>query len=311
MSFTRTSPDLRPIIIFNTGLQTTSHIVNPAFMSSSSLQNFPPLANFCKPNAFPSKWFTWLWPVTCLFIHTPKYLYSSTSFIPSLSKAHNFPLFFCPTTSTPHLLALNRNFHLLAYLYTTSNIHCNSLPDSAIRTISSAKKHAPIHGPVTFTPNPRLSNSSAKSIKKREKSDGDKIQPCLRPSSIVYRSENTLPTLTLAPTSQYKFWHTLKNFPSIPYSFIFSHKPSLQTLGNAFLKSKNAIHLFLPWLNLICPIPLTTKTWSVVLLFLLKPPWASPIILLSITSDSLAFSTEQNTFPMWLPNVIYHINLSY
>ena len=140
-----------------------------------------------------------------------------------------------------------------------------------MRTISSAKKHAPIHVPVTFTPNPRLSNSSAKSIKKREKSDNATLPETLFnrvPLRKYFTHPDSCPYITIQILTY--------PFPSIPYSFIFCHKPSLQTLGNAFFKSKNAIHVFLPWLLLICPIPLTAKTWSVVLLFLLKPPLSLP-----------------------------------
>src|ERR1700722_3491989 len=146
------------------------------------------------------------------------------------------------------LSLLNLNLYFLLYRYTTSNISCNILAFSATKTMSSANiskltTNSPYLAPPTFF------TSSANPSIKIEKSTGDKIQPCLNPTSNPNHSVFSPPNLTQLPTFRYKFFTTLHIFPPIPFSNILFPNPSLQTVSDAFLMSKKPPKvLFLPLL---------------------------------------------------------------
>src|ERR1700722_19229438 len=128
------------------------------------------------------------------------------------------------------LSLLKQNLYAVLYLYTTSSIFCSILALSATNTISSANKSklsttSPYLAPPTFF------TSFANSSIKIEKRIGDKIQPCLRPTSKENQSVFSFPSLTQLPTSLYKFFTTLQIFPSYPLSNILFNNPSRKTVS--------------------------------------------------------------------------------
>src|SRR3984957_962968 len=110
---------------------------------------------------------------------------------------------------------LKQNLYALLYLYTTSSIFCSILALSATNTISSANKNklsttSPYLAPPTFF------TSFANSSIKIEKRIGDKIQPCLRPTSKENQSVFSFPSLTQLPT----YTNFLQLSKSPPYPLI-------------------------------------------------------------------------------------------
>src|SRR5271170_3831196 len=88
---------------------------------------------------------------------------------------------------------------------------------------------------TTCLPNsdpPTFFTSRASPSINKEKSTGDKMHPCLSPTSKENQSVFPCsPNLTQLSTSLYKFLTTLHILPSIPTSNILFHSPSLHTVS--------------------------------------------------------------------------------
>src|ERR1700722_7028285 len=122
------------------------------------------------------------------------------------------------------LSLLKQNLYALLYLYTTSSIFCSILALSATNTIPSANKSklsttSPYLAPPTFF------TSFANSSIKIEKRIGDKIQPCLSPTSKENQSVFSFPSLTQLLPPYINFSQLSKFSPLSPYPTFSSTTP--------------------------------------------------------------------------------------
>ena len=91
-----------------------------------------------------------------------------------------------------------------------------------------------------------LSFKNFKSFKYNENRKGYTFSPCLTPTSQAKKSENAFPWVIRDLILLCIFRIILKHFPSIQLSNNVCHRPALQTVSNALLKSSKQQQKFVP-----------------------------------------------------------------